>query len=86
MRNPGITRHMRDLDRLKTIQAVPAGLISRHRNRTGNRALKASCRPKGSTFPRRINSQATSRPSSIVPSIFTSSLSKILSKVSHDTF
>jgi hypothetical protein len=74
MRNPGITRHMRDLDRLKTIQAVidrelkpgraaerlgmsvrqierlviryraegPVGLISRHRNRTGNRALKAS--------------------------------------------
>ncbi len=74
MRNPGITRQMRDLDRLKTIQAVidrelkpgraaerlgmsvrqierlviryraegPVGLISRHRNRTGNRALKAS--------------------------------------------
>src|ERR1700674_216701 len=73
MFNPGITRHMRDLDRLKTIQAVidgemkpgraaerlelsvrqierlviryrtegPVGLISRHRNRTGNRALKA---------------------------------------------
>jgi transposase len=73
MRHPGITRHMRDLDRLKTIQAVidrelkpgraaerlgltvrqverlvlryraegPLGLISRHRNRTGNRALKA---------------------------------------------
>jgi hypothetical protein len=74
MSNPGITRHMRDLDRLKIIQAVidreikpgraagrldlsvrqierlviryrcegPVGLISRHRNRTGNRALKAS--------------------------------------------
>ena len=74
MRNPGITRQMKDLDRLKTIQAVidhelkpgraagrlgmsvrqierlviryraerPVGLISRHRNRTGNRALKAS--------------------------------------------
>src|SRR6202163_731873 len=73
MSNPGITRHMRDLDRLKTIQAVidgemkpgpraqelglrgghverlviryraegPVGLISRHRNRSGNRALKA---------------------------------------------
>ena len=73
MRNPGITRPMRDLDRLKTIQAVvdrelkpgraaerlglsvrqierlviryraegPVGLISRHRHRTGNRALKA---------------------------------------------
>jgi homeodomain-containing protein len=73
MFNPGITRHMRDLDRLKTIQAVidremkpgraaehlrlsvrqierlviryrtegPVGLISRHRNRTGNRALKS---------------------------------------------
>jgi hypothetical protein len=72
MSNPGITRHMRDLDRLKTIQAVvdgelkpgraaerlglsvrqierlviryrtegPVGLISRHRNRTGNRALR----------------------------------------------
>jgi hypothetical protein len=72
MSNPGITRHLRDLDRLKTIQAVidgeikpgraadrlglgvrqierlviryrtegPVGLISRHRNRTGNRALK----------------------------------------------
>ncbi len=74
MRNPGITRHMRDLERLKTIQAVvdrelkpgraaerlglsvrqierlviryraegPVGLISRHRDRTGNRALKPS--------------------------------------------
>ncbi len=74
MFNPGITRHMRDLDRLKTIQAVidrdmkpgraaerlgltvrqierlviryradgPVGLISRHRNRVGNRALKDS--------------------------------------------
>ncbi len=74
MFNPGITRHMQDLDRLKTIQAVidremkpgraaehlglsvrqierlvirygaegPVGLISRHRNRIGNRALKAS--------------------------------------------
>lgn len=74
MRNPGMTRHMRDLDRLKTIQAVvdrelkpgraaerlglsvrqierlviryraegPVGLISRHRQRTGNRALKPS--------------------------------------------
>ena len=74
MRNPGITRQMRDLDRLKTIQAVidrelkpgraaerlglsvrqierlviryraegPVGRISRHRNRTGNRALKAT--------------------------------------------
>jgi transposase len=73
MSNPGITRHMRDLDRLKTIQAVidgemkpgraaerlglsvrqierlviryraegAVGLISRHRNRSGNRALKA---------------------------------------------
>jgi transposase len=73
MYNLGITRHIRDLDRLKTIQAVvdremkpgraaerldmgvrqierlviryrtdgPLGLISRHRNRTGNRALKA---------------------------------------------
>jgi transposase len=73
MFNPGITRHMRDLERLKTIQALvddemkpgraaerlglsvrqierlviryraegPVGLISRHRNRTGNRALKA---------------------------------------------
>src|SRR5579864_4690402 len=73
MRNHGITRQMRDLERLKTIQAVvdrelnpgraaerlgltvrqierlviryraegPVGLISRHRNRTGNRALKA---------------------------------------------
>jgi hypothetical protein len=72
MRNPGITRHMRDLERLKTIQAVidrelrpgraaerlgmsvrqierlviryraegPVGLISRHRNRSGNGALK----------------------------------------------
>ncbi len=72
MFNPGITRHMKDLDRLKTIQAVidrdmkpgiaaqrlgmsvrqierlviryradgPVGLISRHRHRTGNRALK----------------------------------------------
>src|ERR1700759_2792711 len=71
--NPGITRHMQDLERLKTIQAVvdrelrpgraaerlglsvrqierlviryraegPVGLISRHRNRAGNRALKA---------------------------------------------
>ena len=68
-----LTRHMRDLERLKTIQAVidrelkpglaaqrlnlsvrqierlviryradgPIGLISRHRHRTGNRALKA---------------------------------------------
>lgn len=34
----------------------------------------------------RIDAQATSRPSSILPSIFTSSLSKILSNVSHDTF
>jgi hypothetical protein len=74
MVNPWTTRHMRDLDRLKTIQAVidremkpgragerlglsvrqverlviryrregPVGLISRHRNRTGNRALKAA--------------------------------------------
>jgi len=74
MRNPGITRHMRDLERLKTIQAVvdrelkpgraaerlglsvrqierlviryraegPVGLISRHRHRTGNRALKSA--------------------------------------------
>lgn len=74
MRNPGITRHMRDLERLKTIQAVidrelrpgraaerlglsvrqierlviryraegPVGLISRHRHRTGNRALKST--------------------------------------------
>src|SRR6201996_7672329 len=73
MRNPGITRHMRDLERLKTIQAVadrelkpgraaerlgmsvrqierlvlryraegPVGLISRHRHRSGNRALKS---------------------------------------------
>lgn len=72
MFNLGITRHMKDLDRLKTIQAVidrdlkpgmaaqrlgmsvrqierlviryrsdgPVGLISRHRHRTGNRALK----------------------------------------------
>src|SRR3569833_2879115 len=74
MRNPGIRRHMRDLERLKTIQAVvdgdlkpgraaerlsmtvrqierlviryraegPVGLISRHRHRTGNRALKST--------------------------------------------
>ena len=74
MYHPGITRHMRDLERLKTIQAVidqelrpgraaerlglsvrqierlliryraegPMGLISRHRNRTGNRALKST--------------------------------------------
>lgn len=74
MHHSGITRHMKDLERLKTIQAVvdrelkpgqaaerlgltvrqierlvvryraegPVGLISRHRNRTGNRALKAS--------------------------------------------
>src|ERR1700704_3767668 len=74
MRNPGITRQMRDLDRLKTIQAVidrelkpgraaerlgmslrqierlviryraegPVGLISRHRHRTGNRALNSA--------------------------------------------
>jgi len=74
MRNPGITRPMRDLDRLKTVQAVvdrelkpgraaerlglsvrqierwviryraegPVGLISRHRHRSGNRALKPS--------------------------------------------
>jgi hypothetical protein len=73
MSNPWITRYMKDLDRLKTIQAVidrdmkpgiaaqrlgmsvrqierlviryradgPVGLISRHRHRTGNRALKA---------------------------------------------
>lgn len=73
MFNPWITRYMKDLDRLKTIQAVidrdmkpgmaaqrlgmsvrqierlviryradgPVGLISRHRHRTGNRALKA---------------------------------------------
>jgi transposase len=73
MFSPGITRYMKDLDRLKTIQAVidrdlkpgmaaqrlgmsvrqierlviryradgPVGLISRHRHRTGNRALKA---------------------------------------------
>src|SRR5262249_8189260 len=72
--NPGITRPMQDLERLKTIQAVvarelrpgraadrlglsvrqierlviryrtegPVGLISRHRNRTGNRALKSA--------------------------------------------
>ncbi len=72
MFNPGMTRHMKDLDRLKTIQAFidramkpgiaaqrlgmsvrqierlviryradgPVGLISRHRHRTGNRALK----------------------------------------------
>lgn len=72
MHHPGITRQMRDLERLKTIQAVidrdlkpgraaerlgmsvrqierlvlryraegPVGLISRHRHRTGNRALK----------------------------------------------
>jgi len=78
MRPPGITRHMRDLDRLKTIQAVidrelkpgraaerlsltvrqierlviryraegPVGLISRHRNRTGNRALKRAVSQK----------------------------------------
>jgi hypothetical protein len=74
MHHPEITRHMRDLDRFKTIQAVvdrelkpgraaerlglsvrqierlviryraegPVGLISRHRHRTGNRALKRS--------------------------------------------
>ena len=74
MRNPGITRHMRDLERLKIIQAVvdrelrpgraaerlglgvrqierlviryrtegPVGLISRHRHRAGNRALKSA--------------------------------------------
>ena len=74
MRNPGITRQMRDLERLKAIQAVvdrelrpgraaerlgltvrqierlviryraegPVGLISRHRHRTGNRALKSA--------------------------------------------
>src|SRR3569833_4302885 len=74
MRNPGIRRHMRDLERLKTIQAVvdgdlkpgraaerlsmtvrqierlviryraecPVGLISRHRHRTGIRALKST--------------------------------------------
>ena len=74
MRNPEITRHMKDLERLKTIQAVvdhelkpgqaaerlglsvrqierlviryraegPVGLISRHRHRSGNRALKVS--------------------------------------------
>jgi Homeodomain-like domain len=74
MRNPGITRHMRELERLRTIQAVvdrelkpgraaerlgltvrqierlviryraegPVGLISRHRHRTGNRALKSA--------------------------------------------
>jgi transposase len=73
MIKPWITRYMKDLDRLKTIQAVidrdmkpgmaaqrlgmsvrqierlviryradgPVGLISRHRHRTGNRALKA---------------------------------------------
>ena len=73
MSNPWITRYMKDLDRLKTIQAVidrdmkpgiaaqrlgmsvrqierlviryradgPVALISRHRHRTGNRALKA---------------------------------------------
>jgi hypothetical protein len=73
MFKPWITRYMKDLDRLKTIQAVidrdmkpgmaaqrlgmsvrqierlvvryradgPVGLISRHRHRTGNRALKA---------------------------------------------
>jgi transposase len=73
MNNPGITRQMKELDRLRTIQAViagelkpgraaarlsvsvrqverlliryradgPVGLISRLRNRTGNRSLKA---------------------------------------------
>lgn len=73
MNHPGVTRQMKDLDRLRTIQAVldrelkpghaaqrlgltvrqierlviryraegPIGLISRHRNRAGNRALKA---------------------------------------------
>lgn len=72
MHHPGNTRQMRDLERLKTIQAVidrdlkpgraaerlgmsvrqierlvlryraegPVGLISRHRHRAGNRALK----------------------------------------------
>ena len=74
MYHPGTTRHMRDLERLKTIHAVidqelrpgraaerlglsvrqierlllryraegPVDLISRHRNRTGNRALKST--------------------------------------------
>jgi len=76
MHNPGVTRQMKDLDRLRTIQAVldrelkpgqasqrpgltvrqverlviryraegPIGLISRHRNRSGNRALKSPAR------------------------------------------
>jgi len=73
MNYPGVTRQMKDLDRLRTIQSVldrelrpgqaaqrlgltvrqierlviryrtegPIGLISRHRNRSGNRALKS---------------------------------------------